>query len=40
MNIVEDEKQAQAERVGTIMAFVLILLGGLFIWMNWKKKKS
>jgi hypothetical protein len=36
-NLIEDEKQARLERRGINVAVILILLGGFFLYWNWKK---
>ena len=36
-NLVEDEKEARKERQGMRLAMGLILVGSIFLWMNWNK---
>jgi len=36
-NLVEDEKEARRERQGIRFAIGLIIVGGLFLWLNRKK---
>jgi dipeptide/tripeptide permease len=38
-NLVEDENEARNERLGMKLAIGLILMGALFLYMKWKKKK-
>lgn len=37
-NLVEDEKEARKERQGIRFAIGLILIGSLFLYLNWNKK--
>jgi hypothetical protein len=36
-NVIDDEGQARRERWGTNLAIILIILGGYFLFRNWKK---
>jgi hypothetical protein len=38
-NLIEDEKEARKERAGMRLAICLIIIGSLFIWMNWRKRE-
>lgn len=38
-NLVEDEKEARAERQGINLALILIIIGAGFLWFSWKKRK-
>jgi hypothetical protein len=37
-NLIEDEKQARTERVGIRLGVLLLIAGGIFLWLNWKKE--
>jgi hypothetical protein len=38
-NLVEDEKEARNERNGMKFAFVLILIGIISLWLNYREKE-
>lgn len=35
-NLIEDEKEARKERQGMSLAFLLIIIGSILLYMNWK----
>ncbi len=39
-NLVEDENEARGERVIAGVGFALIILGGIFLFLHWKKGKA
>jgi hypothetical protein len=37
-NVIDDESQARQERWGVNLAILLIVIGGYFLFRNWKKE--